>query len=169
IGAQAEPDTGADRRQRDVLTPLIIGADAANKIRRAVDAGIAMEDAIRTAQIVGEREYTRGVAAGVEADGRALPVNPRRAVAALQAQITVAITQSDTNRPRALIAFNVAVRAAQIVEDVVDNGGEPFGARAKETLRRGEDFILRISLLRLRQRLGRQEECSAGAQRKTTA
>src|SRR5690606_2794567 len=32
IGAQAESNTGADRRQGHVLTPLIIGANAANEI-----------------------------------------------------------------------------------------------------------------------------------------
>src|SRR5690606_3719246 len=128
-----------------------------------------MKDALRTAQIVGEREHARGIAAGIKANRWALPVDPRPAVAALQAQIAVAITQPDANRTRTFIAFDVAVGAAQIVEDVIDNRRQTFRAGAEEALRGGKDFILRIGLLRLSQRFARKEKCSARAQRKAAA
>jgi hypothetical protein len=66
VRAKPEAYACAHRRKRHVVAPLIIHANAANEVGRAVNASIAMEDIVSPAQIVCEREHARGVAASVE-------------------------------------------------------------------------------------------------------
>ena len=56
IGAEAEANASADRRQDDASALLVIGAEAANEIGRPVDAREALEKPAWVAHVINERE-----------------------------------------------------------------------------------------------------------------
>src|ERR1700751_2120744 len=68
IGAEPQPDAGADRHQHDVVGGERGHAEAADDVGRAVDADEALIDRLRRGQVVDQRHGARTVAAPVEAD-----------------------------------------------------------------------------------------------------
>src|SRR5690606_16244003 len=95
IGPKAQADAGADRRQRDVVAPLVRDTNAADIIGRAFHAGETLEQLAAAGEVVAEREHLGGVAARIDADRGALPINARRAVRRLQPQTPAPVAHAD--------------------------------------------------------------------------
>src|SRR6185295_8171951 len=102
VGAQAEADAGPDGGERHAAGLLIVHAQAADEIGRALDAREALEDRHRVVQVVAEREDPAGVAAEVPADRRALPEHLHR-LATLHVEQAAAVAGADGQRARALL------------------------------------------------------------------
>src|SRR6266581_2437034 len=170
-GAGAPADAEADRREDHVVPALIIDAGAADEIEAAVDAGEALEDVLGLGQVVDQDEDLRGVGAEVEADRGALPID-LLAAAALQRQHAVAIAQADADGAGELLALDVAVGPALVLEGLFDDLGQPLGRFAKEVGGGLEDRLLVdfgfaagrvIAVLQARRRTARQGRGTAPA------
>ena len=76
IGARADANAGADGRKCDAAAALIIDAQTGDEIDAAFHTGETLQHPLfLAAQLVDQGETFRGIAAEIEAHGRAFPIN----------------------------------------------------------------------------------------------
>ena len=107
VDAGAQADAGADRRQGDAAGALIIHAQPGHEIETAFHAGEALIEPAVLAQIVDQGEAFGGVAADVETDRGASPIDLLR-LAALADQPARAIAEADYEGAAAFIATSAS-------------------------------------------------------------
>src|ERR1700738_451564 len=75
IGAEPQPDTGADRHHHDAARGERRHADAADEVGRSVDTGEALVDRLGGRQAVDQHHGACAFAADIPAERRSLPVD----------------------------------------------------------------------------------------------
>src|SRR6476620_3123807 len=106
IGPEARPDAGPDRRQLQPLVGLKIDPEPADHVGRSLDADEMVENLRRRNDVIDEDQGPRPVAANVEADRRALPIDLLlRAV--FQIERALAIAQPPHEGGRGFLADDI--------------------------------------------------------------
>ena len=121
-------------------------AEAADEVGRAVDPAETPEDGERTRQVIDQHHGAVAVAAEVEADRGALPVDRALAVE-LRVDHAVAIADAADEGAGTLLADDVAVGQAVAGDDLLDYGGEPARHLAEELMPGADDLIRRVGLV----------------------
>ena len=111
VGAEPQADAGADRRHDDAAVGDERGADAADEIGRAVDAGEARVELLGRFQPVDQEQRLGAVGADVGAERGPVPVDLLRAAGA-HVERALAVAHAGEERAAALGAQDVAGGAA---------------------------------------------------------
>src|SRR5262245_39241266 len=131
VGAEPQAHAGADRRDDDRPALLKCQPDAANEIRRAVDAGKALVDLLGIAQVVDEHHDFGASGTGVPTDRRALPIDAA-GTGILGVEHSLAIAQAGNKGAAGILTKNIAVRSTLLLEGVLNHAGEPLAHGAEE-------------------------------------
>src|SRR6185503_839744 len=112
---------------------LIIDTDPGDHIGTALDAWKALIDRFGVRQVVDEHEHLGCIAAHIEPDRWALPVDLHRAVASgFHEQVAIPVAQSHNHGAAAFHASDIGVRAALFGEHPLHGARKPFGRAAEE-------------------------------------
>ena len=146
VGAEAQPHAGPDRGDDDRTALQERQADAADQIGRAIDAAEALMDLLGVAQVVDEDHHLGAFGACIPADRRPLPVDAVGA-GVLGVEGALAVAQPGHERAAGILAQNVAVRAALLLEGVLNHAGEPLADRAEEAVAGLQDFARGVAAI----------------------
>src|SRR5687767_11786109 len=113
VDAQPEADAEPDRDQHHVAAPQILGGEAADEIGVALGAGEALEQLLAVVEVVDQHEHLVGVAAEVEADRRAGPVDLAVALD-LVVHRPRAVANAEDERAAGFLAGDVGGRLALV-------------------------------------------------------
>src|SRR5690242_19452241 len=151
IGPEPRPDAGADRRELQLLVGLKIDPEPADHVGRSLDADEMVENLRRCLDVVDENEGSRAVAADVEADGRALPID-LLLPAILEIEHALAIAQTAHEGAGRFLADDVAAWPPGPLEHIFDCLRHTLGCIAEKGV---------AGLHHLLERIGRWLGCRA--------
>ncbi len=100
----------------------------------------ALVDFLAVVEVVDQHEHLVGVAAQVEADRRAGPVD-RPLPLHLVEHLALAVAQADADRARSLAARDIGVGLALVLQNVFEQLGEAGSAFAEGAFCRGEQIV----------------------------
>src|SRR5579871_1512400 len=115
IGPEPQANAGANGHQHHAVPRKGGGAEAANEIGGAGNADKALKDRIDAGHVVDQDHSARAVAAEVEAERRALPIDLQVA-GITRIEGAFAITKPDRDRARRFLAQNVTVWLTPLAE-----------------------------------------------------
>src|SRR3546814_10324122 len=120
MDAGAQADAQPNREQHDVARTNVRGGKAADEIEVALARREALEQLLAVVEVVDQHEHLVRVAADIEADRRAGPID-RHLAFDLVAEHPRSVAQPDDERARSLTPGDISVGLALILEDVLDN------------------------------------------------
>src|ERR671925_1368614 len=140
VGPEPQADAGPDRREH-YGAPFQEGdADAADEIRRPVDAAKAGKHVFGGAEIIDQKHDAGPVEAKVIAKRWTLPIH-FPFVDRLRHEPPLAVTQTRQQSASAFAAKNIAIGPAIALERIFDNAGKTRRGGAEEAAPRGTDVF----------------------------
>src|SRR5690349_21407553 len=124
----------------------VVHAETGDEIETAFDARKALKQPAFLLKIVDQCEDLRTVAADIEADGRAAPVD-FFGIKTLADEPARAVAQPDDHRARPFLALDVGVRLPKVFENALYGLGHDLRRYAKEVRAGLDDFVWRKGIV----------------------
>src|SRR5262249_10645431 len=163
-GRGPDPPPGADRKAEEVVCGGGGQAEPADEISGAVDSREALVHRPGAWQVVDQHHGAGALAAGVETDGRTLPIDPQVS-GILGIEHPLAVTQSRDKSAARFLPEDVTIGEPPKADRFLDDLGEPPRDRAKELMAGIDEFARSKSagLRGRRRRLLRRKPGNTGA------